>query len=236
MGIRRRRRAEVMAVVAHPDDEVLGMGGTLWQHARDGHEVSVIICSGGFAGGRSLSSVEEADMSIRRKDAANRSAQILGLKQVTFLNFPDNRFDTIDRLDFTQALEAYILNRDVGIMYTHHYSDVSYDHRIVHECVVTALRPQPGSRPTSDIVCCEVRSSTDWGVGSTGVFSPNYWVRLSKGAVSAKLRAIDCYAEEMRDFPHSRSREALSALMKHRGVQVGCAAAEAFDIVRRVSP
>ncbi len=230
-------KREVKAIVAHPDDEILGLGGTLHKHSKNGDRVTVLICSGGFAGGRRLSKAEEVAMSERRKICARRVASLIGIEEVNFLDFQDNSFDTIPALRLAQAIELQLASKMPDIIYTHHYGDVSRDHRLVYESVVTATRPFP--KPASKgvrLVTFEVRSSTDWSTTISEPFVPNFWVALSDEDLCKKMEAFEIYAEEMRPWPHSRSIMAHDALIKHRGAQVGVNAAEAFMVLRDIWP
>lgn len=215
---------KVLAIGAHPDDVELGAGATLAEHAAAGDEVSILVLSAGVTSRGGDDS--EAQKAIRQQ--AIEAAKILGA-QVCVLNNPDQRFDTVARLDIVRAIEAAIRQVQPERVYTHHGGDRNLDHRITHDAVLTACRPVPGSCVES-IYAFEVASSSEWGT----VFWPTAFVDVSGEPLAKKGRALVCYAAEMRASPHPRSLEALAALARWRGATVGVEAAEAFEVVREM--
>jgi LmbE family N-acetylglucosaminyl deacetylase len=133
-------------------------------------------------------------------------------------------------LELIQALEEIIDNIQPSIIYTHHRQDLNIDHKITHDVVMTACRPQPEFH-VHQIFCFEVPSSTGWNDSSVISFLPNYFIDISK-TIHIKLGALEIYNDEMRNFPHVRSIEAIKSLIKYRGSTVGYAAAEAFTVAR----
>lgn len=217
----------VLALVAHPDDEVLGAGGTLARHVTLGHEVYLAFLADGV-GARGKG--EEA--AKRRATAARRAAVELGACEPLFLGFPDNRLDQLPLLDVIQSIERVLLDIAPTVLYTHHVGDLNIDHSICHRAVMTACRPVPGS-PVRRILAMEVSSSTEWGTQPGCNFVPNLFVDISV-TYASKHRALEAYGEEMRPFPHARSYEALEALARWRGASVGLAYAEAFVLLRGI--
>ena len=218
----------ILAVVAHPDDEVLGAGGTLARHAQQGDQVHLLFLTDGVAARANTKKAADG-----RARAATIAAKTLGTKTPLFLSFPDNRLDGVDRLDVIKAIEDLTAEIQPTIVYTHHAGDLNIDHQICSGAVLTAFRPMPG-RSVRRILAMEVASSTEWNVpSSSNAFIPNHFVDIS-GTLAKKRAALDAYAEEMRDFPHTRSTEALEVLARWRGATVGLAAAEAFVIVRSI--
>jgi N-acetylglucosamine malate deacetylase 1 len=217
-----------LAVVAHPDDEVLGAGGTLARFAATGHEVHIVFLTDGVgARGDDKAAVQ------RRADAARKAAALLGANEPTFLGFPDNRLDKIDLIEITQAIEKLISTIKPRTIYTHHAGDLNIDHVICHRSVLTACRPMPGST-VRRIYAMEVPSSTEWASPDpSNAFAPSRFVDIS-AVRETKRAALEAYAEEMRPFPHPRSFEAIEALAKWRGATAGLAAAEAFMVVREI--
>jgi LmbE family N-acetylglucosaminyl deacetylase len=218
----------VLAVVAHPDDEVLGAGGTLARHAANGDEVHILFLADGVgARGDDKLKVE------RRAKAARLAASLLGAHEPHFLGFPDNRLDEIDLLDITQAVERIIGKIEPSTIYTHHAGDLNIDHLLCHRAVLTACRPLPDSR-VRRIYSMEVPSSTEWSSPhSADGFAPTRFVDIS-ATNETKRHALEAYAEEMRPFPHPRSFEAINALAMWRGASAGLRAAEAFMVVREI--
>lgn len=216
----------VLAVAAHADDEVLGCGGTLARHAAEGDRVHVLFLADGVG---SRSGVSTADIG-RREDAARAAHEILGVSNAVFLGLPDNRLDGLALLDVVQPLEKILSEISPRIVYTHHFGDLNVDHRVAHQAVLTACRPQPGQE-VREIYAFEIMSSTEWAAPCAAPFLPSYYVDIST-YLPQKLRALEKYAEEMRAAPHSRSVEHVEYLARHRGMCVGVAAAEAFVPLR----
>ena len=214
----------ILVVAAHPDDEVIGCGGTMAKHAADGDQVYILIVAEGATSRLNVSKAVVSNLAV----SAQASASILGANPPKLLEFPANRLDTIARLDVIKKIEAYVKEIKPTIVYTHHGGDLNIDHRIVHEAVVTACRPLPGSNVYS-IYSFEAVSSTEYSSRSIGQpFKPTHHVDVTLH-LATKIQAIKCYETEMRPFPHPRSTDALIALATVRGSQVGMAAAEAFQ-------
>lgn len=223
-----------MVVVAHPDDEVLGCGGTIARHADAGDHVHVLIVA---EGATSRLHQRDRGQAMNHLSALAHAAQtagsILGASDVELLDFPDNRLDSIDRLDLTKQIEKYIARQQPQLVYVHHAGDVNVDHRRLHEAVVTACRPIPG-QPVRRLLSFEVASSTEWQPpGSASAFQPNWFVDIS-AQWPRKREALAAYSSEMRPWPHARSLEALEHLARWRGSQVGVDAAEAFYLLRQL--
>jgi len=222
----------VLVVAAHPDDEVLGCGGAIAHHSQHGDEVHVIILAEGLTS-RDI----ERDRPHRQQElselaaAAHHANQILGAKSLTLYDFPDNRMDRCDLLDIVKVVEQAVTQYTPTIIYTHHAGDLNIDHRRIHEAVITAARPLPGSL-VETLLFFEVPSSTEWHIpGSAPAFMPNWFLDIST-TLECKLTALDAYASELRPFPHSRSPEAVEALARWRGASAGMTAAEAFLLGR----
>ena len=223
----------VLVVAAHADDEVLGCGGTIAMHVARGDVVVVHILSVSD-GSRS----DEGQLGPEsRRVSAHSAAAILGVSTLIVDNLPDNRFDSVSRLEIVQRIEQTVAAHRPTIMYTHSMSDLNADHCTTAEASITAARPYPG-QSVEEILSFEVRSSTDWAEasGHSEGFNPNCWVTLSDDAVEHKLTALGAYNQEMRVFPHARSPQAISAQLVYRGSQVGWDAAEAFRTLRRIVP
>jgi N-acetylglucosamine malate deacetylase 1 len=220
----------VLAVVAHPDDEVLGAGGTLARHAANGDTVHVLFLTDGVgARGGDKTAAE------RRAQAARRAASLLGAREPAFLGLPDNRLDRVDLLDIVQPIETVVRKIAPHVIYTHYAGDLNIDHVLCQRAVLTACRPLPGSN-LRRIYAMEVPSSTEWAPPHpNNAFMPTRFIDISD-TYEAKRRALEAYGEEMRAFPHPRSFEAVNALAVWRGASVGVPAAEAFVVVREIEP
>jgi LmbE family N-acetylglucosaminyl deacetylase len=223
----------VAVVAAHPDDEVLGCGGVIARHARDGDSVHVlIIAEGATSRGETRSrDAHQAALSDLAK-AAMAANKILGAASVDLLQFPDNRLDSVDVLDVVKSVELFFGKKEPEIVYTHFSGDLNRDHQIVSESVQVACRPIPGSQ-VRELLMFEVPSSTGWRADSTMAFSPNCYQDISD-TLELKMLALAAYAVEMRPWPHARSMEAVEHQAKWRGASVGLHAAEAFVVARRI--
>ena len=226
--------SRVLVVAAHPDDEVLGCGGTIVRHADSGDQVQVLIVAEG-----STSRQQQRDRSQVRDElsslanAAQTAGSILGAAGVELLDFPDNRLDSFDRLDLIKRIEECVERHQPECVYVHHAGDVNVDHRRLHEAVVTACRPTP-DHVVKRLLSFEVASSTEWQPpGSAPAFQPNWFVDISD-PWERKREALVAYASEMRDWPHARSLEAVEHLARWCGAQVGVEAAEAFCLLRQL--
>lgn len=216
----------ILVVAAHPDDEALGCGGTLRVHANRGDSIAILFLADGVtARDGSKTGLTE------RRVAAAKAAKLMGASEPRFLDFPDNRLDTVALLDLAKAVETYAREVSPTVIYTHHGGDLNVDHRRTHQAVMTAFRPVPGSS-VKGIFAFETPSSTEWSNLASGpIFAPDRFVDIS-GTLGVKLELMKAYEHEMREFPHPRSQKAVEALAVWRGASAGLAAAEAFETLR----
>jgi LmbE family N-acetylglucosaminyl deacetylase len=221
----------VLIVAAHPDDEVLGCGGTIAKLVDSGALVHVVFLADGVFSRDGESQSEELNA---RRAAANKACDILGVTTVSFGDLPDNRMDSVALLDITQKIERHIFERRPSTLITHHAGDVNIDHRRTLEAVITACRPQ-FHHPVKSILSFEVPSSTEWQLPCNApAFVPNWFVDIS-ATLERKMAALDAYEFELRDWPHPRSRRGVEYLARWRGATVGVDAAEAFVLGRHVA-
>jgi LmbE family N-acetylglucosaminyl deacetylase len=223
-----------LVVAAHPDDEVLGCGGTIARLADAGQFVHVLLLADGE---NSRAAADGSGVAVgavaARNAAAEQACRTLGCASVESLALPDNRMDGLVLLDVVKEIEARIARHEPTMVLTHHGGDVNVDHQVAHKAVIVACRPVPGNS-VRELLFFEVPSSTEWCPrGSGDSFAPNYFVDVST-TLNRKLAALDAYASELRDFPHPRSRRAIEALARWRGATVGVAAAEAFVLGRKI--
>lgn len=224
----------VAVICAHPDDEVLGCGGTVARLANRGQEVHVLIVAEGVTSRDPRRDTEHRSDELNRlREAAFAAAKVLGVRTVAFGGFPDNRMDGIELLDIVKCIEHFVVEKQIGMLLTHHAADLNVDHQIVHRAVLTACRPLPDA-PVHTILSFEVPSSTEWasrGIGQQ--FCPT-WYEDIEATLERKLQALHWYEMEMRAWPHPRSYAAVEALARWRGASVGKGAAEAFELVRTI--
>ena len=222
----------ILVVAAHPDDEILGCGGTIARLVEEGNTVHVLIVAEGATSRRD----DREDTSSREinklRAAATKAAGILGAQAPHYAGLPDNRLDGQERLDIIKTIERVLEATRPSTVYTHHAGDLNVDHRRLHEAVLTACRPLPGSSVQS-IFAFETVSSTEWSSTAFPPFVPNRFVDIT-GQLDKKIQALDQYDMEMRPYPHARSQENVVALARHRGASAGLHAAEAFMVVREI--
>ena len=224
----------ILIIAAHPDDEVLGCGGTISRLTNEGHNVYIAILGEGVTS--RYKQRLEADLGLI-KELHERSRNVLALlggKDLFMNSLPDNRFDTVPLLEITGIIEELIEKLKPSIIYTHHAGDLNIDHLITNRAVVTATRPTKG-HPVKEIYTFEIPSSSEWAFGQFNkVFNPNVFIDISE-SIDIKVKAMEVYESEARPFPHPRSPEALRALSQWRGSTVGLNAAEGFEILRKIN-
>jgi LmbE family N-acetylglucosaminyl deacetylase len=218
----------VLVVAAHPDDEVLGCGGAIARLAREGHSVYMTILGEGITARLPQPSKADPVSLDKMRDCSRRVAALLGVKEISLHDLPDNRFDSVPLLDVIKLVEQSVERWKPTIIYTHHPGDLNIDHQVVNRAVLTAARPVPG-HSVREVYMFEVASSTEWAFQQLGpVFTPNVFVNIAD-TLALKLEAMKCYDSEVRESPHPRSPEGLTAVALRWGSVVGCQAAEAFE-------
>jgi LmbE family N-acetylglucosaminyl deacetylase len=223
----------VLVVAAHPDDELLGCGGTAARLAREGHSVFMAILGEGLTSRSARREDVNAAALKSLKDCSQRVADLLGAKELSLHGLPDNRFDTVPLLDVVKIVEQLIERLQPAALYTHHGGDLNVDHRVVSQAVLTATRPVE-NHPVRELYMFEIASSTEWGFQQLSpVFRPNTFVDIDE-TLSLKIEGMRLYESEARKFPHPRSAEALTATARRWGSVVGRKAAEAFEAVRLI--
>jgi LmbE family N-acetylglucosaminyl deacetylase len=224
-----------VVIAAHPDDEVLGCGGTVARMASEGRDVHILLLADGETSRGPISQPhDDRKKVVARNAAAERACEILGASSVEILGLPDNQLDSVSLLEVVKKIETFVNCYRPSTVFTHYAGDVNVDHRLVHDAVIAACRPLP-EYFVEELFFFEVPSSTEWRpIGSTGIFSPNWFFDISN-TVEKKLEALEAYSSELRAFPHPRSLKAVSALATWRGATVGVTAAEAFVLGRKLS-
>ena len=223
----------VLVIAAHPDDEVLGCGGTIAMLSARGVPVDVIFLADG-----EIARLNTSEQKIsKRRAAAKNAGEILNLRSLHFLDFPDNRLDSVPRLEIIQAVEAQIEASDTRHIFSHTRWDVNIDHQIAHEVAITVARPSGnGESQILSLAFFEVLSSSEWRPQLYGgQFNPTCFIDVEKW-LEVKLQALNCYEEELRAAPHPRSEIIVRAQSALRGSQSGLRAAEAFEMGRLIIP
>jgi N-acetylglucosamine malate deacetylase 1 len=213
----------VLVVAAHPDDEVLGPGGTVLRHGKAGDDVTVLIACTGT--NLRYGSEETAEL----LDAAREVGELLSVRLVLG-ELPDQALDTLALPTVVEVVEREIAAAGAEVVYVHHWGDINRDHRILCEATVVATRPYaaPGVRA---VRCFETPSSTEWGPPGQAPFVPNLFVDVAD-VLEAKIDAFGRYRSEVRPAPHPRSLDALADRARYWGSVSGLAAAEPFAVMR----
>jgi len=233
---------KILIIAAHPDDEILGMGGTILKHAKNGDQIRTIYLATGITSRRGSGNENSTKYNVNNKEKDNMSKQITDLRQNTkkantllkvksydFYDFPDNEMDSIPLLKVIKTIEKEINDFKPEKIFTHHYGDLNIDHRVVYNATITACRPI--NNTVKEIICFEVPSSTEWNYPNT--FVPNYFINISK-QLDKKIKAMEVYTSEIQKFPHPRSSEYLKINANRWGGISGNIAAEAFEIIRKI--
>ncbi|MBI4442275.1 MAG: PIG-L family deacetylase [Acidobacteria bacterium] len=224
---------KILVIAAHPDDEVLGCGGTMARLAGDGSDIHIAILAEGVTSRYNQRELADRTLIDKLQRQARKAAQLIGAKEVILKDLPDNRLDTVPLLDVVKIVEDLVADIGPEAIYTHHGGDLNIDHALIHRAVLTATRPVRG-QAVREIYAFEVASSTEWAFQRFAPpFLPNVFVDIS-ATLSTKIEAMSCYESETRDFPHPRSPEAINAAARRWGSVVGCAAAEAFELIRAI--
>lgn len=220
-----------LVVVAHPDDEVLGAGATMYKLAQEGHSVNVCILSGDVNARNFRPSTDELNEDV------NNSMNILGVDRVITGDFPNIEFNNTGHLKLVQFIEAAILETNADVVFTHHPADLNNDHlhtSMACQAAVRLFQRRNDVVPLKELLFMEVPSSTEWGVNKAmNQFSPNAFIEVGELSVDKKIEALAQYRGVMRDYPHPRSKEAIKGLAAYRGGQSGMVYAEAFESVFR---
>lgn len=222
----------VLVFAAHPDDELLGLGGTVRRLANEGATVRAVIMAEGLTS--RADSREKADLSELEnlQTDAKKAADIVGYKSMEFCGLPDNRMDGMELLDVIKIVSKYVEKYQPDTIFTHHHGDLNIDHRITCEAVLTACRPV-GEYCVKRIYAFETPSSSEWDFNYIEPFKPNVYFDVSD-TLESKVKGMACYRSESTEYPHPRSAEALRALGRYRGSNVGFEMAEAFVLLREL--
>jgi N-acetylglucosamine malate deacetylase 1 len=230
---------KILIVSAHPDDEIIGMGGTLKKLSKN-NDITVLFLAdgitarkqGGFTNSSDYETTKPQDEQMKkeiekRKIHAKNALKVLEIRKTIFLDLPDNELDLVPFLKIVKEVEKEIRKTKCDTIFTHHFNDLNIDHRFAYEATITAARPLENSSVNS-IISFEAISSSDWRQPYS--FKPNLFIDVSK-ELSQKMKALKEYKNEIMKFPHPRSIEAIESLAKRWGSLYGYKAAEAFELI-----
>ena len=220
---------KILVVAAHPDDEILGCGGTIKRLVNERNTAFTLILGEGITSRDAIRDrgVRESEIEELKKQVYEAN-HIIGVQDVFVYDFPDNRFDSVPLLDIVKAVEKVKSDVQPDVIFTHFRNDLNIDHQITCRAVMTATRPV-ADECVKEIYSFEVLSSTEWNYPTS--FSPNVFFDIGD-CIEYKLEAMKAYKSEMRDFPHPRSPTGIELNAKNWGMKVGFKYAEAFKTVR----
>ena len=214
----------ILVIAPHPDDEVLGCGGTIAKHANNGDVVHLCIVTKGYYPDWSHEYLKN------RPSEIEESNRILGIKKFHLLDFPTAKLDNIPQKDLNDSISEVINKVKPAVVYIPHRGDIHQDHRIIFHSALIAMRPN-SKHYVKKILSYETLSETEWGYPRN--FQPTLYVDISD-TIDVKIEAMKAYASELKQYPHPRSIEIIEALAKKRGSEVGLKYAEAFEIIKEI--
>jgi len=228
---------KILILVAHPDDEVLGCGGTIAKYAEKGNKVYCLFLGRGKTS--RLKNTEIIPKKIKKAQTAlekeaHKAAKELGISEIFFEDFPDQQYDTVGFLKIVKAIEKIKNKIKPEIIFTHHQGDLNLDHQITFKAALTACRPLPGET-IKKIYSFEVPSSTEWGSPKRkNYFKPDVFIDITK-TFNKKIKALKIYKSELRDYPHPRSLKSAEVIARRWGTAVGRELVEAFELIREIT-
>lgn len=218
---------KLLIIAPHPDDELLGCGGSIIKNIAGKNKVDVCFCCKGMPPLFSPELVQET-----RKDCLE-CHRMIGINRTYFLDFPSVALEQVPRYQLNGRILDVIQESRPDEVYIPHFGDMQKDHQIVAEASMVALRPKYG-HPVKRILVYETLSETGWNIPNVqNEFIPNVFTDISE-FLEAKLEALAMYKTEISDFPDARSLEACQYLAKYRGALMHVKAAEAFMLVREL--
>jgi len=220
---------KILIVAAHPDDEILGCGGTVARLVKEGFSAYCLILGEGVTSrDKQRDPKRRQKMLNNLKKHAHKANRIIGVKKLFMYDLPDNRFDSVQFLDIVKIIESIKNSIKPHIIFTHHSKDLNIDHQITYKAVITATRPLV-KETVKEIYSFEVISSSEWNFPE--VFSPAVFFNISD-TIGLKLKALKEYKSEIKTWPHPRSLRGVKICAELWGMKSGLGFAEAFKCVR----
>ncbi len=214
------KKMKVIVIAAHPDDEILGVGGTICRHVKNKDEVYVCVVT------KACKPMWSDKYMIKKVVEQNKVDKLMGIKKRFNLNLPTVKLNTMPHGELNSKVALIVDKVKPDIIYTHYENDLNYDHTLVFRATMVAARPPKRIK----ILCYETLSETEWGVGR---FAANVWIDISEH-MKKKVKAFQIYKSEVKKYPHPRSSEGIRVLAKKRGTEACIKYAEAFVMLRDI--
>lgn len=212
---------KILVIAPHADDEILGVGGTIAHHIKEGNEVACLICTSAYFPEWSKTFIKNRDKEI---EAAHK---ILKIHHTIKLDLPTVKLDQVSQVELNKKIFDVVLQIDPHIMYIPYAYDLNLDHRLIYYSCLVATRP--AGRNLRKLLSYETLSVTEWGLRP---FIPNYYISLTEEEINLKIEAMKCYSSELKVMPHPRSIEGITTLAQRRGMEIFNMFAEAFQVIR----
>lgn len=220
----------VIVVAPHADDEVLGCGGTIFNHSEKGDNVYVIIATDASVGAPEL--FTNHDIETVRSEAL-AAHKVLGVKSTIFMDFPAPALNAFPEYKISTKLSEIFYEINPRFLYLPHPGDLHQDHNAVYRAALVAARPNE-NRLIKNIFCYETLSETEWAPHQgSNRFSPNHFVDIS-GSIEIKIAAMKCFRSQLKNSPHPRSEAGIISLSSYRGNTVCISKCEAFEVERQI--
>lgn len=211
---------KVLVIAAHPDDEILGVGGTLLKHKGGGDETFICMVTKAYEPEWTQEYIQE------KLRAAAEIDKLIGTTKRIYCDFPTVKLNTISHGEFNKKIAQTINEIGPDIIYTHFEHDINKDHGIIFNAVMVATRPTRNKK--IKVICFETISSTEW---STREFTPNFYVDITK-FIDKKIEVFSRYKSEVKEYPHPRSKAGVKIWANKRGIEICTEYAEAFMVIR----
>lgn len=217
----------VLVIAPHPDDEVLGCGGTIAKYVASGHDVYVAVVTKGCEPIFDTNQVQQV------RDECVKADAILGVKRTIFMDFPAAMIEEVPRYEFNDAFIKLIQEIKPDVVYLPHRGDMQLDHKMTIDAAMVALRPKY-NHIVKKIYCYETVSETGWDIpNEQNMFIPTVFIDISE-YLDRKREAMAMFKSQLEDFPNARSEESVVALARYRGATMKLFAAEAFTLIREI--
>ncbi len=218
----------VLVFAPHPDDEILGVGGTLIKHINHHDIVTICVVT------RGVEPLFSEQAILETREEARKCHEMVGVNATVYLDFPAVMLEKEDRFKINESMLGVIQSTEPDVVYIPHIGDMQKDHQIVSEAAMVALRPKY-KHVVKKVLAYETLSETGWHIPNvSNQFIPNIYSDISQ-FLEKKLNALACYQSQLSEYPNPRSLEAVEALAKYRGSTVNVGAAEAFMLIRELS-